>query len=368
MAEHRLLIINPGSTSTKISVFDDKTCVFTESIFHDAPVLLAFPTVNDQVPFRKKVILELLKKHDIDIHSIDVFVGRGGSAYTQRAGVMPIDDRLYKDTADAVGGSDHPAKLGVMLAYELCREYGGQMFTLDPTNVDELCDYARYTGIKGIYRKAQTHVLNQKGIGMEYAGNLGKKYEDCNFIICHIDGGITVTAHQHGKMVDSNEGSGGDGPFTPTRLGSIPVLGVLEYLDKGHTVEEMRTMCSRAGGFVNHFGTSDADRIHERIEAGDEYAKVIWNTMVYQICKYIGEMAVVMDGKVDQIILTGGLVRFDDIVYMIKKKCGWIAGVSVFPGEVEQKALAHAVYRVLSGEKESHEYTGRKVWIDPFNS
>lgn len=367
MADHRLLIINPGSTSTKISVFDDKECLFTESIFHDAPELLFYPTVNDQVPFRKKVILELLKKHSIDIHSVDVFVGRGGSAYTQKAGVMPIDERLYKDTAAAVGGSDHPAKLGVMLAYELCNEYGGKMFTLDPTNVDELCYYARYTGIKGIYRKAQTHVLNQKGIGMSYAREHGRKYEDCNFIICHIDGGITITAHQHGKMIDSNEGSGGDGPFTPTRLGSIPVLGVLEYLDKGHTVEEMRIMCSRAGGFVDHFGTSDADKIHKRIEEGDEYAKVIWNTMVYQICKSIGEMAVVLDGNVDEIILTGGLVRFNDIIEMIKEKCGWIADVAVYPGEVEQEALAHAVYAVLSGRKESHEYTGRKVWTDPFN-
>ncbi|MDO4938473.1 MAG: butyrate kinase [Lachnospiraceae bacterium] len=367
MAEHRLLIINPGSTSTKISVFDDRECVFTESIFHDAPVLLSFPAVNDQVPFRKQVILELLKKHDIDIHSVDVFVGRGGSAYTQKAGVMPIDERLYNDTANAVGGSDHPAKLGVMLAYELCSEYGGQMFTLDPTNVDELCDYARYTGIKGIYRKAQTHVLNQKGIGMKYARSLGRQYEDCNFIICHIDGGITITAHQHGKMVDSNEGSGGDGPFTPTRLGSIPVLGVLEYLDQGHTVDEMRIMCSRAGGFVNHFGTSDADRVHKLVEAGDAYAKVIWNTMIYQICKYIGEMAVVMDGKVDSIILTGGLVRFDDIIDMIRQKCGWIADVTVFPGEVEQEALAHAVCGVLEGKKQSHEYTGIKVWTDPFN-
>ena len=366
MAAHRMLIINPGSTSTKISVFDDRECLFTESIFHDAPVLLSYPTVEAQIPFRKQVITELLHKHGIGIDTIDVFVGRGGSACPQKAGVMIIDEKLYNDTVSAAGGSDHPAKLGVMLAYELCREYGGQMFTLDPTNVDELCDYARYTGIHGVYRKAQTHVLNQKAIGMSHARKVGKKYEDCNFIICHIDGGITVTAHSHGKMIDSNVGSGGDGPFTPTRIGSIPVLEIVRYLEEGHSIEELKTMCSRAGGFVDHFGTSDSDRIHRMIEDGDEYAAVIWKTMIYQICKCIGEMAVVLDGKVDAILLTGGLVRFEDIVEMIREKCGWIAPVEVYQGEAEQEAMAAAVRRVLEKRSKAHKYTGEPVWKDPY--
>lgn len=358
----RLLIINPGSTSTKVSVFDDNSELFTESVFHDAPVLLSYPTVNDQTGFRKDVILKLLKEHGIGPESIDVWVGRGGSAYSQESGVMYIDELLFKDTRDAVGGSDHPAKLGVMLAYELCNEYGGQMFTLNPTNVDELCAYARYTGIKGVYRRAQTHVLNQKAIGQIHAEKTDRSYEDCNFIICHIDGGITVTAHEHGKMVDSTEGAGGDGPFTPTRLGSIPVLEVLEYLEKGHTVQEMKKMCSRAGGFVDHFGTSDANKVHEMIENGDRHAKLIWGTMIYQICKSIGEMAVVLDGKVDGILLTGGLVRFNDIVETIERKCSWIAPVSVYPGEVEQEAMAAAVLDVLIGRREAHKYTGKPVW------
>lgn len=359
---HRLLIINPGSTSTKISVFDEGRCLFTDSIFHDAPVLMQFPTVNDQVPFRKAVLLDFLKDHDIDPSSIDVWVGRGGSACTQDAGVTVIDERLFIDTRDAVGGSDHPAKLGVMLAYELCNEYGGQMFTLNPTNVDELCDYARITGIKGLYRRAQTHVLNQKAIGSIHAEKQGKRYEDCNFIICHIDGGITVTAHEHGKMIDSTEGAGGDGPFTPTRLGSIPVLEVLDYLDQGHTVAEMRKMCSRAGGFVNHFGTSDSDKIHKMVEDGDYYAGKVWGAMCYQICKAIGEMSVVLEGRVDDILLTGGLVRFRDIIEMIEDKCAWIAPISVYPGEVEQEAMAGAVLEVLTGIRKAHKYSGEPVW------
>ena len=362
MFEHRLLIINPGSTSTKVSLFDDERCIFTESIFHDAPVLLQYPTVNDQVPFRKEVLLSFLKEHGIDPSTIDVWVGRGGSAYPQESGVMFIDDKLYADTRDAVGKSDHPAKLGVMLAYELCSEYGGSMYTLNPTNVDELCDYARYTGIKGIYRRAQTHALNQKAIGEIHAESIGRKYAECDFIICHIDGGITVTAHKHGRMIDSTEGAGGDGPFTPTRLGSIPVLEVLEYLEKGHSIDEVKAMCSRSGGLVSHFGTSNSDLIHERVENGDEYAKVVWNAMIYQLCKSIGEMAVVLDGHVDGIILTGGLVRFKDIIDTVTGKCDWIAPISVYPGEVEQEALAATVIDVLKGHATAHRYTGEPVW------
>ena len=358
----RLLVINPGSTSTKVSYFENDRNLFTESIFHDAPVLLQYPTANDQIPMRKAVITDFLKSHGIDIHSIDVFVGRGGSAYSQPSGVIVIDDTLARDTANDVGGSDHPAKLGVLLAYALCKEYGGKMYTVNPTNVDELCDYARPTGIAGLYRRAQTHVLNQKGIAAIHAAKLGERYEDCNFIVSHIDGGITVTAHAKGRMIDSTEGAGGDGPLTPTRLGSIPVMEVLSYLDQGHTTEEMRKMLSRSGGFVSHFGTSDANRIHALAEAGDPKASLIWNTMIYQIGKSIGEMAVVLKGQVDGILLTGGLVRFTDIVEGLKESCGWIAPISVYPGECEQEAMASAVLEVVRGEKEAAVYTGKPVW------
>ena len=175
---YKLLVINPGSTSTKVSYFENEKNVFTESIFHDAPELLKYPTTNDQLPMRRQVLLDFLKEHGIDPKQIDVFVGRGGCAYSQQAGVMTIDEKLVEDTAADCGGSDHPAKLGVMLAYDLCRTYGGKMYTVNPTNVDELCDYARPTGIAGLYRRAQTHVLNQKGIAAIHAKKLGKRYEE----------------------------------------------------------------------------------------------------------------------------------------------------------------------------------------------
>ncbi len=357
----KLLIINPGSTSTKVSLYEDSRLLFEESLFHDAPELLLYPTVNDQMPLRKRVILEMLSRRGYDPRCIDVYVGRGGSAHPQAAGVMEIDERLYRDTAQAVGGSEHPAKLGVMLAYELCREYGGKMYTLNPTNVDELCDYARVTGIAGVYRKAQAHVLNQKATAQLHAARMGRRYEDCNFVVCHIDGGITVNAHDHGRMVDGNVGAGGDGAFTPTRLGSVPILSLLDYIEE-HSLDQVRLMCSRAGGFVSHFGTADAERIHARVEAGDPKAKLVWNAMIYQIGKQVGAMSAVLRGRVDGILLTGGLVRYQDIVDGLKEMCGWIAPISVYPGEVEQEALATAVRLVLEGKAQAGHYTGAPVW------
>ncbi len=357
----KLLIINPGSTSTKVSLYEDDRELFQESLFHDAPELLRYPTVNDQMPLRKGVILDMLSRRGYDPRDIDVFVGRGGSAHPQKGGIMEIDDRLYADTVAAVGGSEHPAKLGVMLAYELCREYGGKMYTLNPTNVDELCDLARMTGIAGVYRRPQAHVLNQKAIAQIHAKKLGRKYEQCSFIVCHIDGGITVHAHDHGRMVDGNVGAGGNGAYTPTRLGSVPVLSLLDYIEE-HGVDQVRLMCSRAGGFVSHFGTADAAKIHALVEAGDRKANLVWKGMVYQIAKQIGSMAAVLKGRVDGILLTGGLVRYGDIVAGIEEMCAWIAPIAVYPGEKEQEALAEAALQVLRGEKEAARYTGHPVF------
>lgn len=358
----KMLVINPGSTSTKVSYFEDEKNIYTESIFHDAPELLKYPTTNDQMPMRKQVLLTFLQSHGMTPADMDVFIGRGGCAYSQAAGVMEIDERLVQDTAADKGGSDHPAKLGVMLAYELGCEYRKPMYTVNPTNVDELWDYARLTGIAGLYRRAQTHVLNQKGIAAIHAKKLGKRYEDLNLIVCHVDGGITVTAHKAGRMVDSTEGAGGDGPFTPTRLGSIPVMEVLQYLDEGHTTAQMRSMLSRSGGFVSHFGTSDAAKVHALVDAGDKKAVTVWNAMIYQLCKSIGCMAAVLEGKVDGILLTGGLMRYDDILEGVEQRCGWIAPITVYPGECEQEAMADAVLEVLRGQRQANRYTGVPVF------
>ena len=357
----KLLVINPGSTSTKVSLFENETSLFEKSVFHDAPQLLQFPHVNDQMDFRYQVIMDMLKDYGVAASDIDVFVGRGGSAYSQPGGVTSIDQRLYDDTVAAVGGSEHPAKLGVMLAWKFATTYGRNAYTLNPTNVDEYCDYARLTGIKGVYRTSHSHVLNQKAVAEFHAEKLGKRYDECNFIVAHIDGGITVSAHDHGRMVDGNMGADGEGTFTPTRIGSVPVLALLDYIDS-HSVKEVRLMCSRAGGFVSLFGTADSDVIHRKVDEGDKKATLVWNTMIYQICKQIGEMSAVLCGKVDGILLTGGLMRFHDIIDGIKMRCGWIAPVSVYPGEMEQEALALSVLKALRGEAPILTYAGKPVW------
>ena len=326
MKKFRILVINPGSTSTKVSLFEDETSVFEHKLFHEASVLLKFSHVNDQMPFRREVILDMLKSEGVDPASIDAFVGRCGGTHSQPSGILRVDQRLYDDAVKGLDGSEHPAKLGVMLAWKFAEEFGKSAFTLNATTVDELNDYAR-----------------------------------CNFIVAHIDGGITVAAHEHGRTVDSNMGADGDGAFSPTRIGSLPVLMVLNYLET-HSTDELRRRCTRSGGFVDFFGTSNADTVHERIEKGDRAATLVWNTMIYQICKLIGEMAVVLCGKVDGILLTGGLIRFADIVEGIEKHCGFIAPVFAYPGEMEQEALALPTLKVLRGELTAQTYTGRDVW------
>lgn len=356
----KILVINPGSTSTKLSIYENDHELYTESIFHDAPVLLKFKHVNDQMEFRERVILDFLNKHNVSFEDIDAITGRGGSAYSQKSGVIKIDESLYLDTYNGVGGSEHAAKLGVMLAYKLGKEHNIKCYTMDATNVDELCDYARITGINGVYRNAQSHVLNQKAVAKYYAREIGKKYEECNFIVCHIDGGITVSAHHNGKMIDGNVGSGGDGSFTPTRIGSVPVLTLLDYIEK-HSLQDVRTMCSRSGGFVSYFNTSNVDTIRELIKKGDKKASLIWKAMIYNIAKEIGSMSCVLKGNVDAIILTGGFIRFNDLIDDLKEYCGHI-GKIVCVADREQETLALETYKVLTGEIEANEYTKEPVF------
>lgn len=360
--EKLILAINPGSTSTKVTLFKNEEVLFEESLFHDADVLLKFPHVNNQLDFRYDVIMDMLNSRGYNPADIDAFVGRGGSACTQPGGITVIDEKMFKDTCDAVGGSEHPAKLGVMLAWKFASETGRPAYTLDPTNTDEYCEYARLTGIKGIYRVSHSHVLNQKAVAKYHAKNvMNKAYEDCNFIVAHIDGGITVSAHDHGRMVDGNMGADGEGAFSPTRIGSVPVLSLLDYLED-HTLADVRLKCSRAGGFVEFFGTSNSDTIHALVDKGDKKATIVWNTMLYQICKMIGSMAAVLCGKVDGILLTGGLLRFPDVEATIKERCGFIAPITQYPGEMEQEALALPALDVLRGKIMPRKYSGKNVW------
>ncbi len=358
---YRIFVINPGSTSTKVSLHENDRTVFEANVFHDSAELLKFPTINFQLDYRMEFIHQFLKENHIDLTGIDAIVGRGGGCYATESGVYNINQQMIDDTRAAKGGLYHASMLGVQMAQRLHDRYGGLLLMVDPPIVDELSDLARITGVKGIYRRAVSHALNLKANAYHHAKVLGKKYEDCNFIVCHIDGGISVTAHQKGRMVDGNDAGGGQGPFTPTRMGSMAVTDVNNYL-RDKSEEEIKALCSQAGGLSSHFGTSNSDTIHAMVDAGDPKATLIWNAMIYQVCKNIGAMATVLEGNVDAIILTGGLLRFSDVWQQINQRCGWIAPITAYPGEREHEAMAAGAMRVLRGETIPKTYTGHPVF------
>ena len=359
--KYRIFVVNPGSTSTKLSLFENENCLFTTDVFHDSSVLKQFPTINDQLDYRMDVVKQFLRDNRIDLTGIDAIVGRGGGCCPIVSGIYTIDDRMIRDTKEAKGGVMHASMLGVQMAEVLHRHYGGQMFMMDPPVVDELCDLARVTGVDGIYRKAGTHALNLKATARKHAAAIGRRYEDCNFIVCHIDGGISITAHQKGRMIDGNNAGGGEGPFTPTRMGSMAVTDLILHFG-AEKLDELKSLCSQTGGLSSYFGTSNSDAVHKLVEEAQPKAVRVWNAMIYQIIKWIGSMSTVLKGDVDGIILTGGLLRFSDVEDQIRESCEWIAPVSVYVGEVEQEAMAEGALRVLRGEEAAKQYPGKPVW------
>lgn len=361
---YRIFVINPGSTSTKLAYFEDDVKVHEANIFHDAPELAQFGRVFDQLDFRKRMIMDFLKENDIDLHGIDAVVGRGGSTASVLGGTYEVNDKMVEDTRNMVTGVDHPANLGILLAREIAAEYGGRVFMVDSPKVDEFTDEARITGMDGLYRGSSLHVLNLKGTARLHCRTHGMKYEESDLIVCHIDGGMSISAHRHGKMIDGTNNAWGEGPFTPTRTGALPVQLAVEYFGEGGEGSELYVgdACTRAGGFVSHFGTSNSDKVHEMVKAGDPKAVRVWNAMCYNICKSIGSMAAALSGHVDAILCGGGLLRFDDLCAYIDEHCRWIAPVFFYPGEVEHEAMAAGALRVLRGEEEAKVYTGIPVW------
>ncbi len=352
----RIFVINPGSTSTKLSLFEDRKEVYTTAVVHDADELKSFEHINDQLDYRMRVIKDFLKENSIDLTGIDAIVGRGGSVHPVPSGVFEVSRELLEDTRNSVGGMIHPSCLGVQLGRELQKEYGGRLFMVDPICVDEYIPEARFTGIRGIRRKSIGHALNLKGTLKHHCELNGMEYEENNFIACHIDGGISVTAHRKGKMIDGSNACGGDGPFTPTRTGSIAVTDLLDWLEKGHTIQEGRMLCVNNGGFVNHFKSNDGDELKRRIDEGDEYANLIWNSFIYNIAKAIGAMAATLKGDVQGIILTGRYVRFGDIIEQLEEGCSWIAPITVYHGELEHQSMANGAYSVLTGKVQPLDY------------
>ena len=376
---YKIFVINPGSTSTKLAYFEDEEKLFETSVFHDAPVLAELGKTENQIEYRLELIKEFLDKNGIDLSGLDAVVGRGGASMPCSGGTYEANDLLIHDNVNAVSGVDHPASRGLPLAARIQSEYGGRVFMVDSPKTDEFCDLARITGVPGIYRTSSTHALNIKGTVRMHCRRNNVRYEDGNYIVCHIDGGMTVSAHDHGRMIDATNNAAGEGPFTPTRTGALPVSAVIDYFfDNEHksrigiedadfgsfdgSLRAAREVLTRNAGLTGYFGTSNSDVIHEMVEAGDPKAVRVWDAMIYNICKSIGGMAAVLSGKVDGIVCGGGLLRFDDLQQKIRSRCEWIAPVSFYPGEVEHEAMAAGALRVLRGEEEPLKYTGEPVF------
>lgn len=360
----KILAINPGSTSTKVALFDGGACVLSRNVAHDASRMAEFAEVSAQLPYRKQTIEALLSEEGADLAALDAVVGRGGGLLPMEGGTYEIDEKLLADARAGANGVAHPAQLGSQLADEFAREHGARAFVVNPPDVDELQEVARITGIRGVYRTVHLHALNLKETAIRHAVSLGRSYEDCNFIVCHIGGGISVSAHRGGKMVDGFDIVGGEGPLAPTRCGSVAVADVASYA-RDHGVDALVAHCHKTGGFVDLAGTSDAIELTRRASEGDEACRLAWDAMIYQIGKCIGSMAVVLEGKVDGILLGGGMVHSDDLVERLRESCQWIAPVSAYPGEFEMEAMAAGAERVLAGQEAALRYTGAPVWEPP---
>lgn len=364
MKKYKVFAVNPGSTSTKIALFEEDTCLFSKNVSHDAKELEKYENLSQQLPYRKNMIRKLLEEAGFGLSDVDVFVGRGGGLLAMEGGTYAVTDLVLDHAKNCANGVVHPATLGPQLANEFAEEYGAKAMVVNPPDVDELQDLARMTGIKGVYRIIHLHALNLKETAIRHSSQvLHKKYEECNYIVCHIGGGISISAHRAGKMIDGYDIVGGEGPIAPTRCGDISVANVLAYMAENNlSAKEMKGMLTRSGGFVSHLGISDAIELTDRASKGDRYAEMLWNTMIYQIEKGIGAMAAVLHGKVDGILLGGGMVHNEDLREQITKTCSFIALVYAYPGEFEMEAMAAGAIRVLNGEEELKEYTGKRIW------
>lgn len=361
-----ILTINPGSTSTKIAIFRDSEKCCSANIAHDASVLAGFPHIADQFEYRNQAILKFLQENGYAPDSFDAVVGRGGGLLPVEGGVYKIGNTLLDHARNCKNGVEHPATLGPTLAKYFADRSGCPAFVVNPPDTDELQAVARITGIKGVYRNVHLHALNLKETAIHHSKLQGTNYEDCNYIVCHIGGGISISAHRRGKMIDGNDIVGGDGPMAPTRCGSVPVAEILKYARTSDNPKQVKSLCTKTGGFVSLLGTSDAREVSSRAEKGDRFAKLVWETMIYQIEKEIGAMSAVLKGRVDAILLSGGMVHNQDLVAAITGDCQYIAPVYAYPGEFEMEAMANGALRVLRGEEEAKVYTGKPVW-DPQN-
>lgn len=358
MEEFKILAINPGSTSTKIAVYKNNKSVFLKNIKHTSDELKGFSKIADQFEFRKEIILKELREADIKIEKISAVVGRGGLIKPIESGVYEVNDIMKEDIKNCIMG-EHASNLGALIADDIAKSIpNARAFIADPVVVDELEDVARIAGHPRFKRISIFHALNQKAISRIYAKTLDKKYEELNLIVAHLGGGISVGAHKMGRVIDVNNALDGDGPFSPERSGSLPSGQLAKLCFSGEfTYDQVKKIITGQGGLVAHAGTNDAYEVEMKAKAGDAKAKLLQSAMAYNIAKSIGAMSTVLKGKVDAIILTGGIAHNADLVDYIKDMVGYISPVVVYPGEDEMQALSMNGLMVLRGEVQARIYT-----------
>ena len=352
----KILTINPGSTSTKIAVFDNEDLVFEKTLRHSSEEIGKYEKISDQFEFRKTVIEDALTEGGIKTSDLDAVVGRGGLLKPIEGGTYIVNEAMIDDLKVGVLG-EHASNLGGIIAKEIGDAVNVPSYIVDPVVVDEMDDVARISGSEDIDRKSIFHALNQKATARRAAKELEKEYFDCNFIVAHMGGGISVGAHEKGKVIDVANALDGEGPFSPERSGGLPVGDLVKMCFSGkYTQDEIKKKIKGNGGLVGYLNTNDGREVESRIEAGDEKAKLIYEAMAYQVSKEIGSCASVLKGNVDAILLTGGIAYSKMFTGMIEERVNFISDVKVYPGEDEMIALAQGGLRVLNKEEEPKNY------------
>nr|WP_307993101.1 butyrate kinase [uncultured Niameybacter sp.] len=350
MCNYNILTINPGSTSTKVALFKNNELVFEQVLRHPAEELNAYENLIDQYEYRKEKIENFLEEKGIKLNELHAISCRGGLIGPIPSGTYSIDEGLFTRLSTNVV---HASNLAGIIGYNMAKELNIPAYITDPVTVDEMAPIAKVTGIPGVVRKSKFHALNQKAVARRAADQIRKPYDECNFIGVHIGGGISIAAHEQGKVVDVNNVIDGDGPLAPTRAGSIPVEAVIDLCFSGEykSASEFKEFVSQRAGLTAYLGTSDVRDVQEMMEQGNEEAKILYEAMAYQISKNIGAMATVLKGKVDAIFITGGVAYSKQFIRLLKERIDFIGEVIVIPGEEEMLALAEGALRVLKGQE-----------------
>lgn len=353
----KILVINPGSTSTKMAVYEDEKPVLLRNITHTAEELAPFDAITEQQDFRRQLVLEELRRSDIPL-VFDAVIGRGGLVKPIAGGVYEINQQMLDDTLHGCVMHNHACNLGCLIAHEIAQSIPGcRAFIADPGVVDELSPLARISGSPLMPRICIWHALNQRAIARRYARGIGREYEDLNLIICHLGGGISVAAHEHGHAIDANNALDGEGPFSPERAGSLPAADLVRLCYSGkYTEKELLKRIAGQAGLTAHLGTNNMREILQRIKSGDEQAQLIVDAMLYHTAKQIASEAAVLCGQIDAILLTGGMAHSDYIVSELRRRIGFLAPVYTFPGEDEMEALALNALSVLQGKRQAKIY------------